>query len=63
MILPTVPKGAAGAARFRLAEFCAGLFSDFQKYCFLIRFHLADEGQIASMQYFVVMIDYGRRGR
>jgi len=22
-----------------------------------------DEGQIASMQYFVVMIDYGRRGR
>ncbi len=24
---------------------------------------LAEAGQIASMQYFVVMIDYGRRGR
>ena len=24
---------------------------------------LRTEGQIASMQYFVVMIDYGRRGR
>jgi hypothetical protein len=24
---------------------------------------LSTEGQIASMQYFVVMIDYGRRGR
>jgi hypothetical protein len=29
----------------------------------VIRFQFPDEGQIASMQYFVVMIDYGRRGR
>lgn len=29
----------------------------------VVRFQSADEGQIASMQYFVVMIDYGRRGR
>ena len=29
----------------------------------VVRFHLLNEGQIASMQYFVVMIDYGRRGR
>src|SRR3954447_147286 len=28
-----------------------------------IRFQLPDEGQTISMQYFVVMIDYGRRGR
>jgi hypothetical protein len=28
-----------------------------------VRLHLSNEGQIASMQYFVVMIDYGRRGR
>jgi hypothetical protein len=28
-----------------------------------IRFQSPDEGQITSMQYFVVMIDYGRRGR
>jgi hypothetical protein len=29
----------------------------------LIDFGARDKGQIASMQYFVVMIDYGRRGR
>jgi len=28
-----------------------------------IRFQIPDEAQIVSMQYFVVMIDYGRRGR
>lgn len=28
-----------------------------------IRFQSPDEGQTVSMQYFVVMIDYGRRGR
>jgi hypothetical protein len=31
--------------------------------CVATRFQLPDEDQIASMQYFVVMIDDGRRGR
>ena len=55
-------RSAARISNFCFSEFSLDLLSDFPKY-WHVDSSIRTEGQIASMQYFVVMIDYGRRGR
>jgi hypothetical protein len=62
VIVPGAPQKRPPGPRFRFTEYCAGRFPDFQKQ-FRQSIPLADQGQIASMPYFAVMIDYGRGGR
>ena len=52
----------APAHNFCFSEFSLDLFPIFRNNA-IVDSSLRTEGQIASMQYFVVMIDYGRRGR